>query len=85
MTQLLVKIKNTERKEFRISNNYSACRGFHPLWFKIEQKYTLLFFFHWWGTPTFDPPHSFRYYDDALKCIKEHYPNAIVYDNKCKD
>ena len=68
------------KKIFRILKNDLACpEAFHPLWFRIEQRYTLLFFFHWWGTPTFEPPHNFEHDYDALKYIKEHCPNSIVY------
>lgn len=72
------------RKVFRITKNELSEAGkqaFHPFWYRIEQRYTLLLFFHWWGTPTFAPPHNFENVYDALKYIEEHYPNAIVYDN----
>ena len=79
-------------KEFRIVKNdlsEEAKKAFQPLYYRIEQRYTLLFFFHWWGTPEFEPPHNFYNDCDAMKHIKEHYPNAVVYDycgnDKCKD
>ena len=77
-------------KVFRIiKNDWSCPEAFHPLWFRIEQRYTLFFFFHWWGTPTFAPPHNFEHIYDALKHIKDYYPSAFVYDyyseNKCKE
>ena len=51
------------RKVFRIIKNELTEEGkkaFHPYWYKIEQRHTLLFFVHWWGTPTFEPPHYFE-------------------------
>ena len=81
MVQLVNKIKNAMRKKFRIVNNEIHCpEAFHPLWFRIEQRHTIFFFIHWWGTPEFEPPHNFEKVNDAMKHIKEHYPNAIVYD-----
>ena len=71
------------RKVFRIIKNELSKEGekaFHALRYKIEQRYTLLFFIHWWGTPSFEPPHLFENDCDAMKFIKKHYPNAIVYD-----
>ena len=77
------------RKTFRIVRNDLACpEAFHPLWYRIEQRHTILFFFHWWSTPEFEPPHNFENDCDAMKYIKEHYSDAIVYDyysgNTCK-
>ena len=69
------------RKRFRIVNNELSTEGkkaFHPLWYRIEQRHTLLFFFHWWGTPEFRPPHYFEKYQDAERYIREYYPNAII-------
>lgn len=91
MEHLVIKLRNCLRKKFRIVNNELTEEGkkaFHPYWYRIEQRHTLLFFFHWWGTPTFEPPHYFEKVCDAMKHIKNHYPNAIVYDyysgNNCK-
>jgi hypothetical protein len=79
------------RKVFRIIKNElseEGAKAFHPLWYKIEQRHTLLFFIHWWGTPSFEPPHVFENDCAAVKKIMKHYPDAIVYDyyseNKCK-
>ena len=38
---------------------------------KIEERYTLFFFLHWWNTPYFSPPHRFEYLNDAVKKIIE--------------
>lgn len=58
---VVTKIKNSMRKKFRIVRNDVACpEAFHPYWYRIEERYTLLFFFHWWGTPSFAPPHLFE-------------------------
>ena len=79
------------RKVFRIIKNELSEEGmkaFHPLWYRIEQRHTILFFLHWWGTPFFKPPHLFENDCDAMKHIIKHCPNAVVYDyysdNKCK-
>ena len=79
------------RKVFRIIKNKLSEEGEkapHALRYKIEQKYTLFFFIHWWETPSFEPEHMFENNCDAMKKIMKHYPNAIVYDyyseNKCK-
>ena len=79
------------RKVFRIIKNElseDGTKDFHPLLYRIEQRYTLLFFFHWWDAPSFEPSHLFENDCNAMKHIMEHYPHAIVYDyyseNKCK-
>lgn len=87
--KLIDKVKNSMRKKFRIVKNDLACpEAFHPLWYRIEQRHTILFFIHWWDTPEFEPPHNFEKTKNAVKHIKEHYPNAIIYDyyseNKCE-
>lgn len=80
------------RKVFRIIKNElseEGAKASHPLRYKIEKRYTLMFFIHWWGTPSFPPPHLFENDCAAMKYIMEHCPNAIVYDyyseNKCKN
>ena len=80
---LVAKLKNIMRKKFRIVWNELSKEGlkaFHPLRYRIEQRYTLLFFIHWWDAPMFAPPHNFEFVRDAVKHIKEHFPNAIIYD-----
>lgn len=80
---MIINGKSTMRKVFRIIKNELSKEGakaFHPLWYRIEQRHTLLFFIHWWGTPSFAPPHLFENDCAAMNHIKEHYPNAIVYD-----
>lgn len=83
MVQLVNKIKNVMRKKFRIVKNELSEEGlkaFHPLRYRIEQRHTILFFIHWWGTPEFEPPHLFENDCDAMKHIKKHHPNAVVYE-----
>lgn len=41
------------------------------LQYKIEQRHTILFFFHWWGTPYFAPPHYFKTKWEAMDYIWE--------------
>lgn len=43
----------------------------HTYPWKIEERYTLFFFLHWWNTPTFAPPHLFEKLDDAINKIVE--------------
>lgn len=86
---VVTKLNKIIRKKFRIINNEVHCpEAFHPYWYRIEQRHTILFFIHWWGTPEFEPPHNFEFVCDAMNHIKKHYSNAIVYDyyseNKCK-
>lgn len=46
--------------------------------YKIEQRYTILFFIHWWGTPSFAPPHAFATEREAELCVWHKYPNAGI-------
>ena len=92
MEKLVLKLRNCMRKKFRIVKNELSEEGlkaFHPPRYRIEQRHTFLFFIHWWGTPSFEPPHLFENDCYAMKYITKHYPNAIVYDyyseNKCKN
>lgn len=63
------------RKVFRIREINSLVA---PL--VIEQRHTVLFFIHFWSSPEFEPPHRFVNSQLAIKTIKEHHPNAIIYD-----
>ena len=45
--------------------------GFEFYQWKIEERYTLFFFLHWWNAPSFAPPHLFEKYDDAIDKIIE--------------
>lgn len=45
--------------------------GFQTYPWKIEERYTLFFFFHWWNTPHFAPPHLFERIDDAVNKVIE--------------
>ena len=47
---------------------------------KIEERYTLLFFIHWWSTPNFAPPHRFERMDDAVNRVFEVVGNQIGAD-----
>lgn len=70
------------KKVFRISEMpISKTNEGNPniLRYKLEQRFGLIF--HFWGSPSFAPPHLFARVEDALKCAKEHYPNCVVYDN----
>ena len=76
----LMNFKNNIKKKFRIINNEVHCpEAFHPYWYRIEQRHTILFFIHWWSVPEFEPPHNFKFAYDAIRHIKEHFPNAIIY------
>ena len=70
------------RKTFRIvRNNLSeeVENAYHPLRYRVEQKYSLLFFYLW-GSPDFSPPHNFTNYLDAIKTIWDKYPSAVIVD-----
>ena len=66
------------KKHFRIIKE-DRVTGILP--YKIQERYTILFFIHWWSTPTFAPPHLHDNYVDAYNYIKEQYPNAIIESN----
>ena len=40
--------------------------------YKIEERYSFMGIFHFWGTPEFAPPHMFHDKDEAIECIKGH-------------
>ena len=46
--------------------------------YRILERYTILFFIHWWGTPVFAPPHLHQTYKEAHDYIKEMCPNAVI-------
>ena len=47
---------------------------------KIQERYNLFFFFHWWDTPTFAPPHYFETYMDAIYAILNNVKNPRIED-----
>ena len=51
------------------------------LQYHIQQRYTIFFFIHWWGTPTFAPPHLHQTYIEAYNYIKEQCPNSIIQES----
>lgn len=63
------------RKHFRIIREERVI-GILP--YRIQERYTIFFFIHWWSTPTFAPPHLFDSYWDAYDYIKMECPNAII-------
>jgi hypothetical protein len=72
------------KKHFRIvRNNLSkeAEKSYHPLRYRIEERYTIFFFIHWWSTPTFAPPHNHETYTDAYQYIKDMCSDAIISSN----
>lgn len=46
--------------------------------YRILERYTILFFIHWWSTPVFAPPHLHQTYKEAYDYIKEMCPNAVI-------
>lgn len=52
--------------------------------YRILERYTILFFIHWWGTPEFAPPHLHQTYKEAYDYIKEMHPNAVI-DTSLRD
>ena len=39
--------------------------------YKLEQRFTILPFVHFWGSPFFAPPHLFTTEDDAYNYLSE--------------
>lgn len=54
------------RKRYRIVRTDSQI---YP--WKLEERYTLFFFLHWWNTPAFAPPHRFESMVDAKNKVME--------------
>jgi hypothetical protein len=63
------------KKHFKIVKE-ERVTGILP--YHIQERYTIFFFIHWWGTPTFAPPHLHQTYKEAYNYIKKQYPNAII-------
>ena len=63
------------KKKFRI---VKLDTEYHISDYKIEERYTLFFFIHWWGTPSFAPPHLHETYEKAYQYLKEQRKNAII-------
>ena len=49
---------------------------------KIQERYTIFFFIHWWGDPSFAPPHRFENYAEAVSHIYEEIDNPKIVDLK---
>lgn len=64
------------KKTFRIIKE-KRVTGILP--YAIQQRHTILFVFHFWSSPEFEPPHLFETANEAYKAIKEHYSDAIIY------
>ena len=67
------------KKKYRIVKLDSV---YHLHDYKIEERYTILFFIHWWSTPQFAPPHRHPSYESAYNYILEQNPKAIIINNK---
>lgn len=66
------------KKHFKIIKE-DRVTGILP--YHIQQRYTIFFFIHWWGSPTFTPPHLHQTYMEAYNYIKEQCPNAIIQES----
>ncbi len=66
------------KKHFKIVKE-ERVTGILP--YHIQERYTVFFFIHWWGTPTFAPPHLHQTYMEAYNYIKEQCPNAIIQES----
>lgn len=76
------------KKTFRIvKNNLSeeAANSFHPLKYRIEQRFTFIPFVHFWDAPLFAPPHSFETAGEAVKYICDNCKNARVIIDECDE
>ena len=68
-------------KHFRINKiDVSKLNENNPyvLRYRIEQRHTFMFFFHYWSSPMFAPPHMFHSVTQAICAITEKYPNANI-------
>ena len=65
------------RKKYRIIKE-DRVTGILP--YRIQERYTILFFLHWWGTPVFAPPHLFDTQQEAYDYIKSQDADGIIYD-----
>ena len=71
------------KKVFRISKiAISKANEGNPNIFRyrLEQRFGLLI--HFWGSPSFAPPHLFTNYGGAYKCAKEHCPDCDIYNHE---
>ena len=50
----------------------------YVLRYKIEQRHTFMFFFHYWSSPEFAPPHMFQTVAQAIYTIIEKYSNVDI-------
>lgn len=71
-------------KKFRIrkvSNNPKA------LQYKIDQKHTILFFFHYWDDGAYDLCPNVLYHtkEEALKAIANYITDVSLIENCCKN
>lgn len=64
---------NLFRKRYKITAG-----GYLNYPYVIKERYTILFFIHWWSTPTFAPPHFHPSYESAYNYLIEQNPNAII-------
>ena len=56
------------------------CDNIKRIRYSIQQRHTILFFFHYWSTPEFAPPHTSLNRDELINNIKEHYNNFEIID-----
>ena len=63
------------RKHYKIIKE-ERVTGILP--YKILERYTLFFFIHWWGNPTFAPPHLHQTYEEAYNYLIEQNPDAVL-------
>ena len=71
-------------KHFRIKSEDVTrfyCDGVKRIRYTIEQRFTVLFFIHFWSSPIFAPPHNSLNKEELINNIKEHYSkfNIIEY------
>lgn len=65
------------KKHFRIIKE-DRVTGILP--YVVQQRYTILFFIHWWSTPMYAPPHLFDSPFDAEQFILNEYPTAVIHN-----
>ena len=70
-------------KTFRIKTEDVSCLYFNKrkvIRYTIEQRHTILFFFHYWSSPMFAPPHTSLNRDELINNIKNNCSKFEIVD-----
>lgn len=66
-------------KAFRIVKQWVKIKENEYVRFKVEQRYRFMWFWHWWKAPSF-APEPFKGPSQAVQCVRDKYPNAVIHD-----